>query len=178
VALFSSDLLRSNVRLARYNAFLNQSEEYVQAPEELVYIFSEDGEERYKNALADFVRKHHGQRVAVFASTPMSLLYVLGAANELGLRIPEDIGVCGYDNLHWTKLIGGGISVVEQPFYEVGIESAKMLITRIRNEAESGPKYMELKSKLILRNSTSIYSHHTIKPSTVVQQFSSTSASQ
>jgi len=154
VALFSSDLLRSNVRLARYSAFLNQSATYIQTPEELTYVFSKDCEEEYKTALADFVGKHKGQKVAVFATTPMALLYVLGAANELGLQIPEDIGVCGYDNLHWTKLIGGGISVVEQPFYEVGVESAKMLMQRIRGEADNGPRYMELKSKLILRNST------------------------
>jgi len=156
VALFSSDLLRSNVRLARYSGFLNQSAAHVPAPEDLTYVFSEDSEEEYKNALADFVDKHKGRRVAVFAATPMALLYVLGAANELGLQIPGDIGVCGYDNLHWTKLIGGGISVVEQPFYEVGVESAKMLMQRIRGEADNGPRYIELKSKLILRNSTNI----------------------
>ncbi|MCL2286537.1 MAG: LacI family DNA-binding transcriptional regulator [Firmicutes bacterium] len=160
VALFSSDLLRSNVRLARYSAFLNQSEMYVPNPSKLVYIFNEDNEEEYKKGLSDFIGRHPGRKVAAFATTPMALLNLLGAARDLDLRIPEDIGVCGYDNLHWTKLIGGGITVVEQPFYEVGVESAKMLIKRIRNQVDDSPKYIELKSKLILRNSTNIGERH------------------
>ena len=156
VALFSSDLLRSTVRLDRYNAFLNQSKSHVPSPNQLAYVFSEDREEEYVKALADFIAKYPGRKIAAFASTPMALLNLIGAAYALSLSIPEDVGVCGYDNLHWTKLISGGISVVEQPFYEVGVESAKMLIQRIRGKAEDAPKYIELKSKLILRNSTNI----------------------
>ena len=156
VGLFSSDLLRSNVRLARYNAFLNQSREHIHNPDELAYIIPGDQEEGYKKSLADFMTKCAGKKAAAFATTPMAMLNLLGAAHELGLRIPEDLGVCGYDNLHWTRLISGGISVIEQPFYEVGIESAKMLINRIRNEIDNGPQYVELNAKLILRSSTKI----------------------
>jgi len=157
VALFSSDLLTSNVRLARYNAFLNQSQAYVTSPKQMAYIVNEDSEDEYKKALMDFIGKFPDQKIAAFASTPMALLNLLGAAYELNLRIPEDLGVCGYDNLHWTKLVSGGISVIEQPFYEVGVESAKMLIKRIRNEGDENPKYIELKSKLILRKSTNLH---------------------
>ena len=156
VGLFSSDLLRSTVRLARYNAFMTQSKEHIGNPDELAYIFHGDAEEGYRNALADFMAKTAGKKAAAFATTPMAMLNLLGAAHELGLRIPEDLGVCGYDNLHWSRLISGGISVIEQPFYEVGIESAKILIKRIRTEISEGPQYVELGSKLILRNSTRI----------------------
>jgi len=156
VSLFSSDLLRSNVRLDRYNAFIRETREHLNAPEprELAYLFNSDKEEEYKKALTDFVEKYQGRKIAAFASTPMALLNLVGAAHELNIRIPEDMGVFGYDNLQWTKLLSGGISVIEQPFYEVGVESAKMLIKRIRGEEEGGPKYIELKSKIILRNST------------------------
>ena len=156
VGLFSSDLLRSNVRLARYNAFLNQSREHIQNPEDFAYVLRGDQEEGYKKSLADFMAKCAGKKAAAFASTPMAMLNLLGAVHELGLKIPEDLGVCGYDNLHWTRLISGGITVIEQPFYEVGVESAKMLIKRIRNEIKDGPQYIELNSRLILRNSTRI----------------------
>jgi len=156
VALFSSDLLSSNVRLARCNAFLNQSGAHISNPKELAYIFSEDSEDEYKKALLDFIGNFPDKKIAAFASTPMALLNLVGAVHELNLRIPEDIGLCGYDNLHWTKLLNGGISVIEQPFYEVGVESAKMLIKRIRNEEDERPQYIELKSKLVVRNSTNI----------------------
>jgi len=156
VGLFSSNLLRSTVRLARYNAFLTQSKEHIQNPDELVYILQDSLDEGFKSSLADFMHKCAGKRVAAFATTPMAMLNLLGAAYELGLHIPDDLGVCGYDNLHWSRLISGGISVIEQPFYEVGVESAKILIKRIREEIDDGPQYIELSSKLILRNSTNI----------------------
>ena len=155
VALFSSDLLRSNVRLHRYNAFIEESKNHVQNPNALAYLFTQDMEGEYRKTLTEFVDSHKGQKIAAFASTPMALQNLLGAAQDLGISIPEDIGVCGYDNLPWTKLVCGGISVIEQPFYEVGVESAKMLIEKIRGESEKSPDYKELKSKLILRNSTS-----------------------
>jgi len=156
VGFFSSDLLRSNVRLARYNGFLNQSKEYILSPEKLVYIVRDNMEDGFKKSLKDFMAAWAGKKAAAFAPTPMAMLNLLGAAHELGLKIPEDLGVCGYDNLHWSSLISGGISVIEQPFYEVGIESAKMLIKRIRKEMDDGPQYVELNSRLILRNSTNI----------------------
>lgn len=158
VALFSSYLLKSNVRLDRYNAFLYQSTEFIPDstnPESLVYIDTKDLDDSYKSSLKDFMSKNAGKKLAVFASTPMALMNLLNAAYELNIRIPDDLGVCGYDNLNWTRLISGGITVIEQPFYEVGTESAKILIQRIRGEMEGAPKYVELKSKLILRNSTS-----------------------
>ena len=158
VGLFSSDLLKSNVRLARYNAFLDESLEHVQNPYKLVHLFREDNINEYKRALEDFstLTKQH-QKPAIFASTPMALLNLLSASQELNIRIPEDLGICGYDNLHWTQLVNGGISVVEQPFYDVGIESAKILIGRLREDlSDSTPVYVELKSQLIYRNSTNI----------------------
>ena len=159
VGLFSSELLKSNVRLARHDGFLDESAGFVEDSKKLVYLFKDDSVEEYKQALEDFTRKNSSAgRLAVFASTPRALLNLLSAAHELDIRIPGDLGVCGYDNLHWTRLIGGGISVVDQPFYEVGTESAKILIDRIRNDMPEGekPKYVELKSRLILRNSTNI----------------------
>jgi LacI family kdg operon repressor len=153
VGFFSSSLLKSNVRLSRYNAFLDESVNHVPKPDELVYLLNDD---EYKQSLDEFIQNSEGQRSAIFASTPMALLNVVSAMQELNMRIPEDLGVCGYDNLPWTKLVDGGITVVEQPFYEVGVESAKILIGKIRNGEGDSPKYVELKSKLILRNSTNI----------------------
>jgi len=160
VGLFSSDLLKSNVRLARYNAFLEESLEYVQNPHNLVYLFRGEKIDEYKCALKQFLalaEQNKKQKPAIFASTPMALLNLLSASQELDLCVPKDLGICGYDNLHWTQLVGGGISVIEQPFYDVGVESAKILIGRVREDfLDNNPAYVELKSRLIFRNSTNI----------------------
>lgn len=157
VGYFSSDLLLSSVRRARLKAFMDESANFNDDPERLVYILPEDSEEECKRALVDFILQNRGKHLAVFASTQMALISLLGAVQDLNLRIPREMGICGYDNLGWAKLIDGGVSVVEQPFYEVGVESAKILIDRILNDADGDEKkFVELKSNLILRNSTKI----------------------
>ena len=156
VAFFSPDLHKNNVRFERYSAFLNQSKSFENDPNELVYRLNDQKD--YVNALQDFMSKNSTKRLAVFASTPVALLNLLGAVHEMGINIPNDIGICGYDNLPWTNLISGGISVIEQPFYEVGVESARLLIKRINGQEDNGPQYVVLKSKLILRSSTRIKS--------------------
>jgi len=158
VGYFSSDLLLSSVRKIRLKAFMDESIDHGSDPERLVYILPDDNEEECQRALVEFILQNRGKHLAVFASTPMALLSLLGAAQSLNLRVPRELGICGYDNLGWTKLIDGGISVVEQPFYDVGKESAKILINRIRNgmPEDEDKMYVELKSTLILRNSTKI----------------------
>lgn len=83
------------------------------------------------------------------------MLSFIQGAFELGLRIPEDIGVCGFDDWGWNNVIGAGISAIAQPSYEVGSKSAEILIGRISGEIESTETInLELKSELILRGST------------------------
>jgi LacI family kdg operon repressor len=139
---------------------LNQSKQHIKNPSDLLYIFTNENEDEYKKALQEFITKHRGKKIAAFSATPMALLNLIGATYALNLSIPEDLGILGYDNLHWTRLIGGGISVIDQNFYDVGIESAKLLIKRIRGKASGKSnekcKYIELESKLVLRNSTKI----------------------
>ena len=159
IGLFSPNLLKSNVRLSRHDAFIDQSKEQGKNPDRLTYVIPKGTEDEYKKALADFMNNHEGRRVAAFASTPAAMLNLIEATQELGLAIPKDLGVLGYDNLHWSKLICGGLTVIEQPFYEVGYESAKILIKRIKNQIEDAPIHVELSFKLILRNSTTIVSN-------------------
>ena len=154
VALFSSELLKSRVRLSRYRAFLDSSAKHVERPMELCHIV--ENESACIRALRDFMDEHKGFKKAIFASTPMALLNMLAAARELSIDIPKDLGLLGYDNLNWTRLISGGISVIDQPFYQVGLESARLLIQRMRGEYDGPPKYIELPSRLILRNSTKV----------------------
>jgi len=152
VALFLKDVTKSDVRNKRYKAFLEEAQNKGLHSE---HIFSlEEGAESYKKELLSLLNKKSVcEKLAIFAAEPVSLLHLLEAMQELNLEAPRDLGILGYDDLVWTRLIWGGISVVSQPFYEVGRESAKLLLDKI-NDEKNIVDYQELKSKLILRNST------------------------
>lgn len=48
------------------------------------------------------------------------MLKLISELVELGLKIPEDIGIAGFDDTEWYKLIGPGITTVAQPSHEMG----------------------------------------------------------
>jgi DNA-binding LacI/PurR family transcriptional regulator len=70
----------------------------------------------------------------------------------IGLRIPDDISIVGYDNIV-EKLPGGaGLTTIAQPFEEIGREAIRLFLRRIDN-MDSASTYVELPSQLIVRES-------------------------
>ncbi len=78
---------------------------------------------------------------------------VIEAIKAAGLRIPEDVGIAGFDETNWTPFVEGGITVVSQPTYEMGHMAAELLIDRI-NEEKRASREVILKGQLIARRST------------------------
>ena len=68
------------------------------APYIMVEAAELDRERRQGAALALLTRDP--RPTAIFAANDVVALGVLSAAAELGLRVPEDLSVVGYDNTH------------------------------------------------------------------------------
>ncbi|PJI07955.1 MULTISPECIES: LacI family DNA-binding transcriptional regulator [Clostridium] len=104
-------------------------------------------------SLCKFLNNYSGKK-AIFAVNGVVLLNTLSAINKLNISIPKDLGICGYDNWGWASLISPGITTISQPSYEMGYESAKVLIDRLENESTLGTIHKQLSSKLEIRGST------------------------
>jgi LacI family transcriptional regulator len=74
---------------------------------------------------------------AIFASTDVFALGVLQAADELGLRVPEDISLLGFDNIKYSGLPKINLSTIEQPKQSMASIAVEMLIEKIHNEHEA-----------------------------------------
>jgi len=72
---------------------------------------------------------------------------------ETNINVPNDIIVAGFDNHEISEMIRPKITTVAQPFYEMGKESAKALISIIRDEDTIG-KRIYLNHELFIREST------------------------
>jgi LacI family transcriptional regulator len=76
------------------------------------------------------------------------------AAAELGLRIPQDLSVVGFDN---QELIADGLrpglTTVALPHYEMGAWAVEALIARIEGKAGERPQHAKLSCPLVVRNS-------------------------
>ncbi|MGD0237224.1 MAG: LacI family DNA-binding transcriptional regulator [Syntrophorhabdales bacterium] len=89
---------------------------------------------------------------AIFAANDQMAFGAIRAANELGLRVPVDLAVVGFDNIPFGSYFDPPLTTVEVPMYRVGAAAMEMLVNLIsRKHAE------ELRSfgtKLIVRAST------------------------
>lgn len=74
------------------------------------------------------------------------------AINELGLSVPEDISVIGFDDSDFSKYITPPLTTVWQPSYEKGHKAATLLIDKIEKRAET-VQAIDLEGILIYRKS-------------------------
>jgi DNA-binding LacI/PurR family transcriptional regulator len=87
---------------------------------------------------------------AILAMSDVLALGVLEEARSLGLKIPEDIAVIGFDDV--PEAARAGLSSVNQPHLEKGRVAAELLLARLRGEIVIGPKRLE--TKLVLRSTS------------------------
>ncbi len=88
---------------------------------------------------------------AIFASNDTQALGVLEAAHDLGLTVPDDLSVVGYDDIEMTDFLG--LTTVRQLLFESGRRSVEALLRRI-GEPESAPVCDSLPVELIVRRTT------------------------
>ena len=75
------------------------------------------------------------------------------AARELGLRIPEDLSIVGYDDLPVTEWIGPPLTTIHQPLQEMAATATRMVLALARGEVPANPR-IELGTELVIREST------------------------
>ena len=69
---------------------------------------------------------------ALFCWTDFIALEVISVATELGLAIPDDLAVVGYDNTVYCDFAQNNLTSVDQSGEVLGLQSARLLIERIR----------------------------------------------
>ncbi|GAB3920131.1 LacI family DNA-binding transcriptional regulator [Mucilaginibacter myungsuensis] len=93
---------------------------------------------------------------AVFASRDdFSALRVLEVANDMGIKVPEQLGICGYSNESFTSITSPSISTVDQHSAEIGKTIAELYFNSIsKKDTAEQPKVVSIKPQLIIRPST------------------------
>ena len=69
---------------------------------------------------------------AIFCWTDFIALEVLSVARELGLSVPGDLAVVGYDNTAWCDLAQNALTSIDQSGQVLGLQAARLLIERIK----------------------------------------------
>lgn len=91
---------------------------------------------------------------AVFAANDQIGIGAIKAIHDVGLRVPEDIAVIGFDNIFAGTLISPNLSTVHVPTYQMGTAAMHRILQRISGEVTGPKEPFALKTNIIIRRST------------------------
>jgi DNA-binding LacI/PurR family transcriptional regulator len=130
-----------------YRAALTAAGLLVQAGDEIITEFSAAGGEAALTAL--FAQP--ARSAAVFVGSDTQAAGVLTAARRLGVRVPDDLAVIGYNDIDLARYLD--LTTVRVPMREMGRRGVELLLERIAAPPER-PPHLVLPAELVIRGSS------------------------
>ncbi len=136
-AMLSGNLHSSDRAAARYQGFVQGLAELgFDAPLIQEIEFSQPNTSA---AIRELFADPLQRPTALFCSNDLFAIAAIGALRELGLKVPEDVSVVGFDGITVGSLVQPKLTTVVQPSTEMGAVAAKELINTICGEAPQSP---------------------------------------
>jgi DNA-binding LacI/PurR family transcriptional regulator len=101
--------------------------------------------------LAHHLLSSNDPPTAIFAFSDTQAIGVLEAAQELGVRVPEQLSVIGYDDIEIAAPLH--LTTIRQSLYASGIQGSQMLLKALVADSQN-PQEVVLPTKLIVRGTT------------------------
>lgn len=90
---------------------------------------------------------------AIFACNDLMAIGVMSAALKLGLHIPADLSVIGFDDVRLASFANPPLTTIVQPKYEIGVIATTMLLERM-HDLEMPARRRVFETNLLVRQST------------------------
>jgi len=92
---------------------------------------------------------------AIFAMNDSIAISAMHEAKKLGLRIPDDISIVGFDDEPHSSFFSPALSTVWQPVYNIGMLSARILLSHLKS-SETHLKFRKeiFRPELVVRASS------------------------
>lgn len=90
---------------------------------------------------------------AIFCGNDTTALSAMIYLRDKGIRIPQDIGIVGFSNEPFSKVVSPSISTIAQPGFEMGQKAAELLLRQIETKERTFQTII-LPTELIIRESS------------------------
>ncbi|EOX4079482.1 substrate-binding domain-containing protein [Vibrio alginolyticus] len=94
---------------------------------------------------------------SIFVSNDMMAMGVINAANELDIKVPDDLSIIGYDDIHIAKFMSPSLTTIHQPKYRLGQAAVETLVRRLDDKSNDA-QVVQLEPTLVVRNSVTNFS--------------------
>jgi len=133
---------------ARSDGYIRAMKRHKLNPDVIVTTYSEQG--GYDAAVKALERPE--PPTAIFAGADIAALGVLRAAEERGIRVPEDLTVTGYDNIYASTIGRVSLTTIDQSGHLTGSMGVKLLLERINGRSQ--PIHSVISPRLVVRGTS------------------------
>lgn len=120
-------------------------------------------EDGYRAALGYFSgRPPHERATAVTCYNDLVALGLLRALSELGIAVPDDVSVVGFDDLQLLDYLPVSLTSVQVPKHELGRRATELLLGQVDGRGDATPVSEYLGSRLVDRGSTRALARGTV----------------
>lgn len=143
--------LERNTGIGRLTGFKKAMEEAkITIKDEWIVQGDFEPESGYKAMMQ--ILSHKQRPTAVFCGGDIMAMGAICAADEMGLRVPQDISIIGYDNVRNARYFTPALTTIHQPKERLGQMAFTMLLDRIVNKREDA-QTIEVHPRLVERRS-------------------------
>lgn len=111
--------------------------------------FTIDGGRRAMHALIE----RGNLPTALFAANSLMAIGAILEAKACGYRIPEDMGIMGFDDIPEAIIISPPLTIVSRNLRQIGQQLAEILFERIDGKVTGGGRFFQSEWKLVIRDS-------------------------
>jgi LacI family transcriptional regulator len=122
-------------------------------PDPRLQVFEAGWEPATAIPVAERLLRDEQRPTAIMCSTDLLALATVQTATKLGLKVPGDVAVCGFDDFPFAEFAQPALTTVRVPAYEMGREAARMLIAHLNGET-TDVEQIVFPVELLLRDST------------------------
>ena len=120
---------------------------------ELVFWGNNEKERLKKNL--EKVTELPSPPTAIIAWSDIMAINIIDRLKNMGLKVPEDISLVGYDNIEFLSVFHIPLTTISVPNYQMGSRAASLLLERIEKGCRGPSRTVVFKPEIVVRESTS-----------------------
>lgn len=166
IYLFTEDNSTISPRFFRTKYFKEKNKSRWTGEDDRVRVIDTDNVEEAKGFIVEIMEEYvrTKKKPAIIGVNGVTLFFVAKCLRELGISLPGELGLCGYDDwgkfteLGWAEMLLGGITTVNSSIHEMGEEVTKMMLSRIEDPKLESREII-ISAPMTVRNSTELKSY-------------------
>lgn len=121
------------------------------AVDESLVVDGDSESEPARRAVTALMDRPHPPTAVITANNAMTIGAMQGL-HESGRRVPDDVALVAFDDFPWADAFRPRLTVIAQPFAEIGRESVRMLLARMA-APDAPPRTVRLPARFVHRES-------------------------